>query len=130
MARWGGTRGTRTGGLDRRKPSLKRSRWHPRHVEAQSASLRRVYYDGPRCAAGAVGGSALHLVGLFDGVLVDDVGNEHGGSASLTVPSRGLRVTADRIPNSLISTACGLAMSVRLVSALHGSQVQRLWWKL
>ena len=34
----------------------------------------------------------------FDGVLVDDVGNEHGGSASLTVPSRGLRVTADRIP--------------------------------
>ena len=97
---------------------------------ASAASLKPASYVRHRSAAGTDAGFSVVEKGLLDGVLVDDVGNEQGGSASLTVPSRGLRVTADIIYYSLMSTACGLAMSVRLVSALHGSQVQRLWWKL
>ena len=64
-----------------RKASLKRSQWLLRHVQLQSASLRRSSYDRPWRAADTVGGIVVRLATLFDTKLGSVVGQEHDDAA-------------------------------------------------
>ena len=128
--RWGGTRGARTGGLDRRKPSLKRSQWHPRHVEAQSASLRRASYFIPNGAAGAVAGCCPREDGLSDGMAVEAVGHQLDGAAISTMVFEAMAVTCRNRANFLNSMASGLSLETPFASGLRRRLMQRLWGKL
>ena len=72
------------------------SQWLLQHGEAQSASLRRVSYDEPRCAAGTAGESALHLVGLLNVKLGSAIGQELDDAADVKLaPKAGRRVDVE-----------------------------------
>jgi hypothetical protein len=101
-----------------------------RHVEAQSASLRRASSVRHQSRTGTDAGFSVVQKGLSDGVLVDEIGHQHDGAATSLKLLREPRVRRRESSNFLISMACGLTLDVCLGSDLHRYHVQRLWWKL